>query len=54
MHMDRTYKHVNVCVLALKKNKVMWLARKQMEVELIVLVEMNQAQNTASHVFSHM
>lgn len=53
MHMNRTYKYVNVCFLALKKNKVMWLARKQMEVEFIVLVEMNQAQNTVSHVFSH-
>lgn len=53
MHMNRTYKYVNVCFLALKKNKVMWLARKQMEVEFIVLVEMNQAQNTVSRVFSH-
>lgn len=45
--------YVNVCFLTLKKNKVMWFTRKQMEVELILLVEMNQTQNMVSHVFSH-
>lgn len=54
MHMNITYKYVNTCFLALKKNKMMWFAGKWMEVELIMLDEIAKHESTVSRVFSPM